>query len=349
MKCVAVVPTANRPGILHRALSSFLETATRTEFQLSCIVVADDSIDPSRNSEVVQSLCTSHPNLLIKHLIVKGIDMGSRGPGQTRTEGLKFLTETSIDHEAIFLFDDDISFMPCLYQGKMLNSEGSSVLQEAVLVKRDDRTVLGCSYVGRQDLSLLAHIRLLSGRTPGTMLASSERNQVPHVAPGGISGAFLYVPTNAAGLPPFLPWYNEDYFWLKRMESMGWSLKSSGHLLAHAPEDGLHVSLEKLWFEQYGEALWHATADLTSPLSVSTISTSCACALRERISEIEAVRVGLQIAGDAAAVRAYSPVLKILEEQFGCLLEDLIAEREISYVQDTLSVLSYLKAAPRLD
>ncbi|MDQ0454884.1 hypothetical protein [Rhizobium paknamense] len=244
------------------------------------------------------------------------------------------------------MFDDDISFTPCLYQGITLTPEGSSVLQEAMLIKRHDKTVLGCGYVGRQDLSLLAHILLLSKRPAGPLLASLERNQVPHVAPGGISGAFLYAPTNAASLPPFLPWYNEDYFWLQRMKSMGWSLRSSRHFLAHAPEDGLHISFEKLWFEQYGEALWHATAGLTLTDSLSTTSTSCAQALRERISEIETVRVGLQMATDAKVARTYSPILQLLEEKFVCLLKDFIVKRQVSYIQDALTLLSYLNSEP---
>lgn len=118
--------------------------------------------------------------------------------------------------------------------------------------------MVGCPYVGRQDLSILEHARLAEAPVTDThgIAPSLERHDIENVAPGGISTAFLVVGLPPGALPDFPEHYNEDYVWLQALMRAGWSLRRIPVPLVHAPPGEVAVTADGLAFQIHGEIVW---------------------------------------------------------------------------------------------
>jgi len=238
----------------------------------------------------------------------------SLGPGAARNRGLTALARTA-GHEGVIFFDDDISFADCDFQGRAFCSDGAQLLGQVAGLPVHSRSVLGCGYRGRQDLALLDHINLSSGRAGGyDGNASCERQDIENEAPGGLTGAFLFVPERSDRLPKFLPGYNEDYFWLRRMQRDGFELTRSTHRLVHAPREGLEISSARLWFEQRGETVWCASQGIERGAAAKDLRQRLLHSLAARISELEAAGDLLRQGGpQPGAERAASALRRTTE------------------------------------
>jgi hypothetical protein len=285
-----LVVTRNRPALLKRAISTFVAAARPTGIEITSITVADESENSGKTLAIVAALRTAFRSQEIR--FIRGLSRPGalEGPGVTRAHGLADVVNNDLKHEGLFMFDDDMCFVDCHYQGALVTSAGSLIIAEAASIGDRQRVIVGCRYNGRQDLSGLEH---LSNQTsfcdPDEIKASIARHQTPNEAPGGISGGFLFVSAPANQLWSFLPWYNEDYFWLRRAASSGWDLRQSKHALAHAPEDGFSLSYERLLFENYGEVLWAACSKLTPSSSIEEVRLHAVKELNKRIEECVAV------------------------------------------------------------
>lgn len=338
MRCAVLVPTRDRPHLLSRALQTFAAAAKAVSLAVVTIAVTDDSETPIDTLSAIDATKNLLPGLTIDHLprsLTEGL-----GPGNARTRGLKHLAHSAGEHDVVIMFDDDISFADCRYQGTNVTSAGAQLLHEIVNQDRL-RHVIGCGYAGRQDLALIDHLMLLSDRgSKAPADASETRGEIPNEAPGGISGAFLFVPTRAIELPTFLPWYNEDYFWLRRMQRDCWRLKRSVHVLAHAPDDGLCLSEERLLFEQYGEALWRASNEALATISDAEANWRAAVSLKDRASEIKTARIAVAKRADMETHRYLAPLLAV-ENRIGVLAAELCNGGRSAFVDDLKEVLFY--------
>ncbi|HEY1926614.1 MAG TPA: hypothetical protein VGG92_04045 [Caulobacteraceae bacterium] len=263
---------------------------------IALVVVSDDSSSaPARTQaqHTVSALAAARPET--RFAFTASGTARSLGPGTARNRGLHRLVEDGTSHDAVLMFDDDISFADCAYQGRIFQSDGAPLLREAAAISPGSRMVLGCGYRGRQDLALLDHIGL-SRLTPGAvgLAPSCERVDVSNEAPGGITGAFLFVACRANEIPAFPVGYNEDYFWLRRMARDGWDLRRSRFSLVHAPREGLEVSLAHLKFEQHGETLWCAAHDIARDPPMSELLERVRTSLSDRIAELDEARERLQ-------------------------------------------------------
>jgi hypothetical protein len=305
-----------------RALLTFASAAKSSGMAIARVVVADDSSFPANTAAAIDAVRAVVSTFEVEHLQPAPRAMGPGGPGRTRTRGLRHLTRCGLQHDGVLMFDDDVAFSDCVYQGALVASAGRSLLAEIAQYGRP-RTILGCSYLGRQDLTVLEHIVLLTSRGPRVeTAASSARGHVAHEAPGGISGAFVFVPTHATELPEFVPWYNEDYFWLRRMMRDGWRLLCSEHALAHAPEDGLRVSVERLLFEEHGEFLWDALMEAQSKGDEDELGEGALNQLRVRIDRLRDARQVIMRRGNIELRRVFAPALERVESR----LEDVVGE-----------------------
>jgi hypothetical protein len=342
MKCAVLVPTRNRPELLKRAILTFVAAANSTELDIVNVTVADDSTMPARTLSAIKALKAELPELSIEHVRRTVGTSHADGPGITRTRGLHHIAESGVRHDSIIMFDDDVSFADCIYQGAPTPSAGTALLTEAVRLGASTKTITGCGYVGRQDLAVLDHIVLLAslGSNSETS-ASNTRDGILHDAPGGISGAFLFVPARATELPPFLPWYNEDYFWLRRAVRDGWHLHRSGYTLAHAPEDGLNVSFEKLWFEQYGEALWCASVDAKAATPAVEVTCRALDGLRGRLDDFQAALIAIKHSGNPELRFRFASIIMRVHAIFKEMLDDMKECRRHGLIDDLRQVLRY--------
>lgn len=336
MRCAVLVPTRDRPRLLYRALETFAAAARSAGLTIVAVATADDSENPSGTLAVVEATRSQLGDAKVYHLPRRLEE--PIGPGSARTRGLAHLAQHAVEHDAIIMFDDDISFTDCRYQGRYVSSHGAHLLQYAAR-QNTSRKIIGCGYVGRQDLSAIEHIMLLSDQSDDFPLAASEtRGDIPSEAPGGISGAFLFVPANAIELPPFVRWYNEDYFWLRRMQNHGWPFDRSLHNLAHAPDDGLFLSASSLWFEQYGEALWQASIGANAKIGETEVKQRAAQSLSDRAEKIKAARL-------AITRRAWSnwctPMLSEVESRIRALILEINDDRRSQFLEDLKEVIRY--------
>lgn len=342
MRCAVLVPTCDRPRLLKRALLTFASAAKSSCLAIARVVVADDSSSPASTGDAIEAVRAAVPTLEVEHLPPAPHVVGPGGPGRTRTRGLRHLTHCGLQHDSVLMFDDDVAFGDCIYQGAPVASAGGSLLAEVAQYVRP-KTIFGCSYLGRQDLTVLEHIVLLASRGPTVeTAASSSRDDVAHEAPGGISGAFLFVPTHAAELPQFLHWYNEDYFWLRRMMRDGWRLRCSEHALAHAPEDGLSVSVEGLLFEQHGEVLWDALVEARANDTEDEVGKRALNMLRVRVDNLRTARRAIVRGGNAESRCVFAHALERVESRFQDLVREVEAARGVHLlVEDLRHVARY--------
>lgn len=292
MKVAAIVPTRDRPATLQRALQSFFWACESAALEVAVVVVSDDSascVGRQRTRELVRRMAAARGSTLFC-LMAGGVR--ARSPGTARNRGLHCLLEAGVPHDAVVMFDDDVSFADCAYQNQQFRSDGASLMCEVAQLPRSPHTVLGCCYRGRQDLALLDHIRLADVRATEPS-PSIERADVPNEAPGGVTGAFLSVPRSVQHLPHFLAVYNEDYFWLRRMAREGWRLYCSPSALVHAPPGKLEISRSRLIFEMRGEVLWCAALDICRDPSLGELLQRLYLSITDRIRELEAVSQSL--------------------------------------------------------
>lgn len=290
MSVAVLVPTHDRPATLRRSLNSLIATARQVGLSVSSIVVADDSQTTSGTVGTTDVIAEISASIEIPFVHLPP-QRGIHGPGFTRNRGLDSLNSES-QHSAILMVDDDMFFEDTVYQDHLYRSDGAELLRSlAERHSQRQRTVVGCGYAGRQDLSTLEHLLLLleGARDVHVASASCVRAGIELESPGGISGAFLYVPGRADQLPRFFSWYNEDYFWLRELQRRGWSLEKSPYELVHAPPDGIGSTTSRLEAEQYGEALWCASRELRRNLPEAQLLDSVRQSLEDRLSEMAEV------------------------------------------------------------
>jgi len=269
MHVAALVPTRNRAQTAERAVRTFLHAAEATgSVDRVTLVACDDSDEPAESAALVLSMnALSAANAWIRIAIVPptqprasvesdGAIQG--GPGAARNRGLRKLREIAAAAEATIMFDDDVVFGDAEYRGRRLQCDGERLIRQALDACRDARTVVGCPYVGRQDLSILEHARLAEASVVGThgIAPALDRHDVENVAPGGISTAFLTLGLAPDALPEFPEHYNEDYIWLQALTRSGWSLKRIPLPLVHAPPGEVTVTAGGLAFQIFGEIVW---------------------------------------------------------------------------------------------
>jgi hypothetical protein len=172
------------------------------------------------------------------------------------------------------------------YRGRRLSSEGPPVIREALGMSDLPSAVVGREYVGRQDLSILGHIRLDKTGASSMMAPSLERANIASMAPGGISTAFLAVAAPAWRPPDFPEHYNDDYIWLNALKLAGWPLLRTTSQLAHVPPGEVIVDPLALSYQVFGEIVWLAVFEGERyPLDQAD---SLARAVKEIVEELRA-------------------------------------------------------------
>ena len=281
MNTIVIIPTRDRPDILFRSIRNFGASNRIANIKIESIVVSNDTSTKSgvlHVSEVVKMIGIEYPELKVHHLeppiLNRGRNYVMNNPGVARNRAFSFIKQNCIPHDSVLLLDDDISLTDCMYQFELHASDGQDLLCDIKKKAIADTRIIGCLYNGRQDLSLLENLSLICKmKCPKPeLLANCIRSGIPDSAPGRISGAFLFINAPVYELPNFLPWYNEDYFWLRRMQLQGWKLECSARRLVHAPQVGLEISKQKLMFEQYGETLWDASSIISRNATFSELS-----------------------------------------------------------------------------
>ena len=305
MRLAVLMPTRNRARTAHRALESFLAALESVDaVNRVSIVVVDDSDDAAERAELCARLAGTrdrYPAIAITVLAPDGPVAGAErsiarpggGPGAARNHGLRFLRARPCEHDRLIMFDDDIVFGSIDYRGHRLACRGDIVLQQALDICRAPRTVAGCAYLGRQDLSILEHIRLHgdAARGDNSVPPALDRLDIDNVAPAGISTAFLAIAASAHALPDFPEHYNEDYVWLHALERAGWTLNCIAEPLAHAPPGGVAITAPSLSFEIFGEIVWLAVLE-RDRFSVDD-PDAMAAAIDEIVGDLRSARIHL--------------------------------------------------------
>ena len=306
-RIAVLMPTRNRASTAARAVSSFLASARDiAETTVVRVCVVDDSDDPSESEALAGHLdAVRSANRMIPVDLVRRVpatppgDMPSvgGGPGGARNEGLRHLRSLPRDHDVLLMFDDDVCFAAGPQQGFGGGCDSATLLHEALRGCRTGRTVVGCDYLGRQDLSILEHAHLDDGETAadGRISPAVARQDVTCVAPGGISTAFLAVSASAHDVPDFPEHYNEDYLWLHRLAKRGWSLHKASEPLLHAPPGDIAVTVGSLTYQVFGEIVWLAV------LEADTFPVENRLAIAAAVEEIAG---DLRKARDAGRVRS---------------------------------------------
>lgn len=272
-RVTALVPTRNRAATAGRAISTFLNALqTAGAAADAYLVVVDDSDDAAEQAllaVLTEQIRAAHPEARLELLPADSssgtqtLDTPGGGPGAARNRGLRHLRRSGADHDVLVMFDDDMVFADHVYRGVRLRCQGDVLLRQALEACAKIGTVAGCEYVGRQDLSILEHARLEDGACAEeqSVQPSLEREGVEHVAPGGISTAFLMVAGSATTLPDMPEHYNEDYLWLHALEARGRRLVRVRERLVHAPPGEVAVTAGDLSFQIFGEIVWLAVLE----------------------------------------------------------------------------------------
>lgn len=274
MRIAALMPTRDRATTAHRAASTFLTALFRLpHIESATLVIADDSSQLGESNLLRQMVAdlgerfgkasvrvTRTAARLERTVTAPGV-----GPGAARNRGLIVLREAFPDAEVTIMLDDDVAFADVAYRGTDLRCDGTRLLGDALDACATRRSIAGCGYVGRQDLSILEHARLSDRRAAtGRMIEPAVvRANVENVAPGGISTAFMAIGAPPTALPDFPEHYNEDYVWLHAFERAGWSLRRVTVPLIHAPPGDVQITAPGLSFQIYGEIVWLAVLERT--------------------------------------------------------------------------------------
>ncbi|MGA9582034.1 MAG: hypothetical protein WBR13_08715 [Allosphingosinicella sp.] len=267
LRIAALMPTRGRAACAARAVESFLQALRAcSNVTLAGLCIADDSDEEHQQDMLrrhVVEVASRHSARI--EITRGGVGMPTHlpypvggGPGAARNRALHHLRTQGWPHDRLVMFDDDVSFSPTRYGGRMLNCSGDLLLGEALCMNLRERTVVGCDYAGRQDLSILEHLRIGADRAriSGAIRPAMVRENVACVAPGEISTAFLVVTACAAEVPDFVEHYNEDYLWLLGFARRGWALRRIHEPLVHAPPGDVAVSAASLSFQIFGEIVW---------------------------------------------------------------------------------------------
>lgn len=266
------MPTRNRAATAARAMSTFVAAVAAVAPDAPILLVAADDSDEEPESAALRAaaagIASRNHTVAINVLVSPGRAFAREipgasgsGPGAARNRGLSHLRAGPHDHDILFMFDDDVCFDDVDYRGRRLRCDGSALVADALRLLDAPTTVVGCEYVGRQDLSVLEHVRLDTGGRSPLVEPAMERAGVDNVAPGGISTAFLAIAAPAARLPDFPEHYNEDYVWLHALRRAGWPLRRSGRRLPHVPPGGVAVEAGELSHQFFGEIVWLAVLE----------------------------------------------------------------------------------------
>jgi hypothetical protein len=341
-KFAALVVTRNRPALLKRSVMTFLTVAQSVGMEINSITIADESENADDTSAIIAALGAKFPRHKIWHVRGRSRPGPLEGPGVTRALGLTCVAQSDFDHNGLFMFDDDMCFVDCIYQGSTLQSDGSFLLTEAASIEGKRPTVLGCQYSGRQDLSALEHVSSLALLSEGDKIgASVARHEIRNEAPAEISAGFLFISAPANQLWSFLPWYNEDYFWLRRAAKNGWNLQKSVHTLAHAPEDGFTLTYDRLLFEHYGEALWAASGGLPSSTSSEEMRSCAIKALDQQVKECAATLSVLRQSMNSYVRTQFTEPIERVRSDFESLVRNVIMEEGADFLKHLRQTVDY--------
>lgn len=254
-------------------MSTFLDALKTSQMATSASVIVIDDSDDETEADLLRAMLhdlgVAHPGVALE---VAGRGLGPSpkrtivepggGPGAARNRGLARLREGDDDNDLIMMFDDDVCFADVDYRAERLRCDGATLIAQAISACDRQECIIGCGYVGRQDLSILEHAWLDDSEVANLTIApATDRATVEHVAPGGISTAFLTVRAPARRLPDFPEHYNEDYVWLYALHRAGWPLDQIELKLVHAPPGGVAVTAPALSFQIFGEIVWLAVLE----------------------------------------------------------------------------------------
>jgi hypothetical protein len=272
MRVAALMPTCDRATTAHRAASTFLTALSRLpQVESATLVIADDSSQP-KEADLLRCMAAGltgqHSQASVRVVRTAArpaptVAAPGGGPGAVRNRGLTALRQVCPEADLTIMFDDDVAFADVAYRGIDLCCDGTRLLRDALDGCTTRRTIAGCGYIGRQDLSILEHARLACGplTTSNAVEPAVERADVANVAPGGISTAFLAIAGPPSALPNFPEHYNEDYVWLHAFERAGWPLRRVAVPLIHAPPGDVQVTATGLSFQIHGEIVWLAVLE----------------------------------------------------------------------------------------
>jgi hypothetical protein len=325
-RVAVAVPTRGRAALARRAVRSFL-TALRAvdPTALATIVVADDSDGPGECrllEGMVAELAGAFPLSTLEVLpppraTRRTVAGPGRGPGAVRNRALARLRSGAGDYDLTVMFDDDVCFSDVEYLGGTVRCDGAALLRDALARAARPRTVVGCGYVGRQDLSILEHIRLDHGPGPKEVAPSLSREGIDNVAPEGISTAFLAIGAPARGLPDFPEHYNEDYVWLHALRGAGWDLVRAVQPLAHVPSGPVCVTAPSLSFQVFGEIVWLAVLE-ADRFPVDS-AASLAAAVDEIAGDLRAALAGTGVRARPVVAAALREVLAHYDQVAVCI------------------------------
>lgn len=327
------MPTRNRAATAARAMTSFVDAVRAAAPGATLRLVVSDDSDAAIESEslltVVADIKSLDPAIAVDivarpadRAIERSILSPGTGPGAARNRALEHLRNGPDDHDVLIMFDDDMCFTDVDYRGRRLRSEGPAVIREALGMCDLPTAVVGCEYVGRQDLSILEHIRLDKTGVSSMIAPALARANIASMAPGGISTAFLAVAAPAWRLPDFPEHYNEDYVWLNALELAGWPLLRTTSQLAHVPPGEVAVDSVALSYQVFGEIVWLAVLERKRyPLDQAD---SLARAVNEIVEDLRAAHREPRV---VTTPTVYSVVSLVLH-QYEALRADLTHEND---------------------
>lgn len=299
------------------------------------VLISDDSDNMHEREallKVVSEIKTCDPIIAID-VVACAFDRPAVGigPGAARNRALERLRSGPADHDVLIMFDDDMCFTDVDYRGTRLRSDGPAVIKEALLMCDLQMAVVGCEYVGRQDLSILEHIRLDEAGASSMVAPAVTRANIPNTAPGGISGAFIAVGAPAWRLPNFPEHYNEDYVWLNALELAGWPLLRASSKLAHAPPGGVTVDPISLSYQVFGEIVWLAVLrrelyPIEEPGSLAQVVNEILEQLRAALRDNKTVKKSLVYSAISFVVQEYESLLSDLNKQKSSPTASMIRE-----------------------
>jgi hypothetical protein len=190
-----------------------------------------------------------------------------------------FLIAQYTSQQIVCFIDDDIICTPVNYCGQSFLPTVSRVFKRAVyLARKSCYLAVGPKFLGCEDIQIARSLikafrRLYAGvLEPGfphfTALSSGDLDLADSVPSGGL----MLTTVETLKLVPLMPFYNEDWIWgrLVSLAPNSYVARIRGFAI-HAPPRRAELRAEDIVFQETGEALYAAIAQLTrqsrAPLS----------------------------------------------------------------------------------
>lgn len=306
--------TRNRPEVLGKCISSVAQEFQRAFPSLSAHCYVFDDSTSHQLSAQVSSMCKSRrfPSLHLHRIGLKEQKEISQKLGKLEPRSLKLLNSSckklgtgswdlagvrnfaflfanciSNDDDLLIFLDDDILFQSTTYHGHFISIDGAAVLRQfSDHTPQNGVAASGVGYLGRSDISIKEHVRLLLedlhtlfnleskvrqqkdtlkkllreiSLFPTTLPIRLNHSCTEQVEYGpGISGAALATTSASLKSHGLLRCYNEDWIWLSLLGESNDTVRRIEPKLIHAAPPQLPITIDFLIYQNIGEIIYYA-------------------------------------------------------------------------------------------